>query len=413
MKIKGMILNCKIVCIVLFSILVTMIFSTNSKAFSLKLSADTSNVNKGDILTVTVTADEKFITSDFELKYDSSILEYVDETQSNLTVKDYATKGYLIAVYTDISGKGTDSVSIKFKVKAASKSLKISIQNQNFTTIAGFSFEASNITANALEITTKDSSADNNGNSNNNSNNNSNKNNGNSSNNNGSNNSNNNNNSSNTNNKTNTINASNSSKANGKLPYTGVKTNLLVILIIIAIIMSVVFGKKVRYFKNISMFLIIISFAIMFSNQNTVYAYSKTPKYGKYSNLIANQKNLVVSLDKTETNRELKVSEISNLIENVSFCKDSAGKKLEEINLIGTGSKIVLKDNSEYTVLLYADVNGDGKINSSDIYPIIQHILKEKTLSGVYAKAANLNNKNDLNDANINSSDIYPIIKFI
>lgn len=164
-KIKGMILNCKIVCIVLFSILVTMIFSTNSKAFSLKLSADTSNVNKGDILTVTVTADEKFITSDFELKYDSSILEYVDETQSNLTVKDYATKGYLIAVYTDISGKGTDSVSIKFKVKAASKSLKISIQNQNFTTIAGFSFEASNITANALEITTKDSSADNNGNS--------------------------------------------------------------------------------------------------------------------------------------------------------------------------------------------------------------------------------------------------------
>ncbi len=427
MKIKGMILNCKIVCIVLFSILVTMIFSTNSKAFSLKLSADTSNVNKGDILTVTVTADEKFITSDFELKYDSSILEYVDETQSNLTVKDYATKGYLIAVYTDISGKGTDSVSIKFKVKAASKSLKISIQNQNFTTIAGFSFEASNITANALEITTKDSSADNNGNSNNNSNNgnsnnnsnngnsnnNSNKNNGNSSNNNGSNNSNNNNNSSNTNNKTNTINASNSSKANGKLPYTGVKTNLLIILIIIAIIMSVVFGKKVRYFKNISMFLIIISFAIMFSNQNTVYAYSKTPKYGKYSNLIANQKNLVVSLDKTETNRELKVSEISNLIENVSFCKDSAGKKLEEINLIGTGSKIVLKDNSEYTVLLYADVNGDGKINSSDIYPIIQHILKEKTLSGVYAKAANLNNKNDLNDANINSSDIYPIIKFI
>ena len=44
---------------------------------------------------------------------------------------------------------------------------------------------------------------------------------------------------------------------------------------------------------------------------------------------------------------------------------------------------------------------------------IIQHILKNQTLTGVYAKAANLNNKDDAKDENINSSDIYQIIKFM
>ena len=417
-------INYKIV-ISLIVLICMLVVTTSSQAFSLKLSTNATNVNKGDKVTVNVAADEKFVTADFKLKYDSSVLEYVEETQSNLTVKDYSANGYLIAVYADLSGVGTNSVSIKFRSKAGSNSVKISVDDQNFTTVDGTSFDSSNITSNVLDIAVKDSNS-NNGNDSNNNNNNNNNDNNNNSNNNGSNNNSNtngsnssntngNNTNSNTTNKTNTINANNANNAssvNGKLPYAGVGSNILIALIVIAIIIAIVFRKKAKYWKGIGMFVIIFSCTLMFTNNN-IYAYSKISKYGKYSNLIANQKIFAISLDKSETNRELKVSEISNLEKNVSYCKDTNGVKLEDTSTIGTGSKIVLKDNTEYTVLLYADVNGDGKINSNDIYPIIKHILKEKQLSGVYAKAANLNNKNDLNDANINSSDIYPIIKFI
>ena len=432
------ILSYKIAIILIVMVVSIFILLPKSEAFSLKLSANASSVNKGDVVTVNISADEKFVTSDFKLKYDSSVLEYVEETQSNLTIKDYSANGYLIAVYADLSGNGTNSIPIKFKAKASSDFVKVNVENQNFTTTGGTSLDSSSISSNVLEISVKDSGNNSNNNNDNSGNNNNSSNNGNnnSSNNNGNNNSNNNNSNSNNNNsnnngngsnsgstiinnsssnnsKTNTINATNNTNANGKLPYTGVESNIFIsILIITAIIVSIILRKKIKYWKGIGMFIIAFSCTLIFTNSN-IYAFTKTPKHGKYSNLIANQKVFAISLDKSETNREQKVSEISNLVKDVSYCKDSNGKKLENTNTIGTGGKVVLTDNTEYTMLLYGDVNGDGKVNSNDIYPIIKHILKEKELSGVYAKAANLNNKNDLNDANINSSDIYPIIKFI
>ena len=176
--------------------------------------------------------------------------------------------------------------------------------------------------------------------------------------------------------------------------------------------MAVIFRKKIKYWNGIGMFILAFTITVMLSSGN-IYAYTKKHKYGVYNNLIKNQNVLAISFDKDETERELKVSQIPSLVDNVSSCKDKKGNTISENSTIGTGSKVQLKDNTEYVVLLYGDVTGDGKINSNDIYPIIQHILKNQTLTGVYAKAANLNNKNDENDENINSSDIYQIIKFM
>ena len=176
--------------------------------------------------------------------------------------------------------------------------------------------------------------------------------------------------------------------------------------------MAVIFRKKIKYWNGIGMFILAFTITVMLSSGN-IYAYTKKHKYGVYNNLIKNQNVLAISFDKDETERELKVSQIPSLVDNVSLCKDKKGNTISENSTIGTGSKVQLKDNTEYVVLLYGDVTGDGKINSNDIYPIIQHILKNQTLTGVYAKAANLNNKNDENDENINSSDIYQIIKFM
>ena len=76
------------------------------------------------------------------------------------------------------------------------------------------------------------------------------------------------------------------------------------------------------------------------------------------------------------------------------------GEKIEGKSLIGTGSKIKILDEQnpiiEYEILLYGDVNGDGKINSIDLLVLQRHILEIEKLGSIYIKAGNVrkNNKN-------------------
>jgi len=66
---------------------------------------------------------------------------------------------------------------------------------------------------------------------------------------------------------------------------------------------------------------------------------------------------------------------------------------LAETDIIGTGSKIRIKENGnilrEYIILIYGDVNGDGKINSVDLLVLQRHILEMEKMEGIYIKAAN------------------------
>ena len=455
MKIKS---TLKYLFILTISILMIITLSTVSKAFSLNITTNEKNITKGDTITVTVTSDSKFVTSDFELKYNSDLFEYVEENQTNVSIKDYKNEGYVIVVYADITGKGTNTISVKFKAKATTSSTaQFSIQKQNFTDIEGVSYDSNNIKSNSLNVTVKENnsntgtSGSQNGNNNNTgtsgSQNGNNSNTGTS----GSQNGNNSNtgtsgsqNANNSNTGTsgsqngnnsnagtsasqsggnsnvgtssssskNSVIATTTQKSNSALPKTGIGFNVLVVFIIIAIIMAIVFRKKIQYWRGIGMFILAFAITVMCSSKN-IYAYTKMHKYGVYSNIIEKQNVLAISLDKSETERELKVKQIPSLVSNANSYKDKKGNTISENSTIGTGSKIQLKDNTEYVVLLYGDVTGDGKINSNDIYPIIQHILKNQTLTGVYAKAANLNNKDDAKDENINSSDIYQIIKFM
>ena len=403
----------------IISLIMILTFSVYSNAFSLNITSNYKNINKGDTITVTVTADSKFVTSDFELKYDSDLFEYVEETQTNVSIKDYPNDGYLIIVYADISGNGTNAISVKFKSKATTNATsQFSIQKQNFTDMDGTSYDSSTATANSLSVSVKENNSNtgtsgsqngNNGNTGTSGSQNGNNGNTGTS---GSQSGNKGNTGTTTSNNKNSINTASTQKSNSSLPKTGIGFNILVIFIILAIIMAVIFRKKIKYWNGIGMFILAFTITVMLSSGN-IYAYTKKHKYGVYNNLIKNQNVLAISFDKDETERELKVSQIPSLVDNVSSCKDKKGNTISENSTIGTGSKVQLKDNTEYVVLLYGDVTGDGKINSNDIYPIIQHILKNQTLTGVYAKAANLNNKNDENDENINSSDIYQIIKFM
>ena len=67
---------------------------------------------------------------------------------------------------------------------------------------------------------------------------------------------------------------------------------------------------------------------------------------------------------------------------------------LNDNQLVGTGTKIIVKENGkilrEYKIILYGDVNGDGKINSVDLLVLQRHILEIKKIEDIYQKAANI-----------------------
>ena len=72
------------------------------------------------------------------------------------------------------------------------------------------------------------------------------------------------------------------------------------------------------------------------------------------------------------------------------------GNKIEKNQLVGTGSKIkIINDSQEiiaqYTIVLYGDINGDGKINSVDLLVLQRHILEIQTIEKIFQKAANIN----------------------
>lgn len=59
-----------------------------------------------------------------------------------------------------------------------------------------------------------------------------------------------------------------------------------------------------------------------------------------------------------------------------------------------TGDTIAITSGIEtktYTIVIYGDVNGDGKINAVDLLKVQKHILKTSTLDGAYKVAADVN----------------------
>lgn len=92
------------------------------------------------------------------------------------------------------------------------------------------------------------------------------------------------------------------------------------------------------------------------------------------------------------------VDKIKDLITSVYTVEiyNNKDELLTGDTLIGTGSKIRLIDENgkikmEYEIIIYGDVNGDGKINALDLLILQRHIIEIEKLNGVYIKAGNIN----------------------
>ncbi len=91
---------------------------------------------------------------------------------------------------------------------------------------------------------------------------------------------------------------------------------------------------------------------------------------------------------------------------NVHF-SDHNGNVLSDDSKLGTGSKIQIYSNenvllSEYTVILYGDVNGDGKIDSIDLLVLQRHILELEKLANSFLISGNIS-KNGKNPSSLDS----------
>ena len=73
----------------------------------------------------------------------------------------------------------------------------------------------------------------------------------------------------------------------------------------------------------------------------------------------------------------------------------------------GTGAQITL-EGTTYTLVMLADANGDGKINSADLLKLVKHLKGTSILDGAYLKAADCNN-----DSTVNSADLLKIVKYL
>ena len=94
--------------------------------------------------------------------------------------------------------------------------------------------------------------------------------------------------------------------------------------------------------------------------------------------------------------KEMSVMKIKEMISTNYHIQiyNSKEQLLQDNELAGTGSRIKILDDDttimEYKIILYGDVNGDGKINSIDLLVLQRHILEIEKLSGVFLKAGNI-----------------------
>ena len=97
------------------------------------------------------------------------------------------------------------------------------------------------------------------------------------------------------------------------------------------------------------------------------------------------------------TGLQAKVKDIKEKIEMEYEVEiyNNKNERLEEESYVGTGSKIIVKnelgqETVKYIVILYGDVNGDGKINSIDLLVLQRHILRIERFDGIYLRAGNI-----------------------
>lgn len=87
------------------------------------------------------------------------------------------------------------------------------------------------------------------------------------------------------------------------------------------------------------------------------------------------------------------ISQIKSVNKNATVTVTARGETVAGSALVATGQVLTIQDAAgtyTYTCVVYGDANGDGRIAATDLLAVKKHILGTQTLSGAYARAAQL-----------------------
>ena len=331
----------------------------------------------------TIDFGENIVSTDVELSYDTDKIELIGAVTQN-TEYNEIEKGKLIVLYVDETGAGASKVTLKFKsktIKSKRERIKIIAQDINaYSLEKDGQYTKTELGIASLEKTidiikeepsnTPDTSR----------------------------------------NETIVIetDGTKSEALPSKLPATGNKVKILMIIgIIILTIVAIILGVKGKKFLSI----IVIGFIFVGAANVDAYQDMLIKKY----NAIINYNNLVVALPnktlRNVTKEEFK-EKASSVIE-IEDIVDEENQSIKDNELVATEDKIITKDGKEFTLLVYGDINSDGKVNSIDIGLIIKEEVNNVAINGIRRKAANLVNGNDETDILIDHKDVNRFKEYI
>lgn len=122
----------------------------------------------------------------------------------------------------------------------------------------------------------------------------------------------------------------------------------------------------------------------------------------KINNYKVDETKKYISLIEENTTEEIYKS---NFILNYGYNVETEYKKLNNKNILYTGSIVRIKKGTKtytkFTNIISGDILGDGIIDSADLLKVRQHLLKEVNLSGIYFIAADVNHDNKINSADL------------
>lgn len=105
---------------------------------------------------------------------------------------------------------------------------------------------------------------------------------------------------------------------------------------------------------------------------------------------------------------EVKVEDLAELYKGKTITVKKSDKKTKvTTGPLATGYVITI-DKKTYNVVKLGDVNGDGEINSGDLFYTQKYLLKKIQFSDIFIKACDVNKDNE-----INSGDLFYIQKYL
>lgn len=142
-------------------------------------------------------------------------------------------------------------------------------------------------------------------------------------------------------------------------------------------------------------------------NETNILEYNHNPKTA-LDNVFVEDNMTILPFIFSKTDQKITRAKIEEEFTNANLTI----KNISTGDVIGTGTKITVnEDSTEYTVLVYGDVDGDGEVGFYDALDIIWEVNHPEAHSfeGIFFKAANLENS----DNEIEFYDALRIIPFV